>query len=190
MQFSSVTFVLGEAILGELSAKVTHQPVARDLGDDAGGSDAQADAIAVDDGRLRKGKRDDGQPVDQSVIRRFDQGFDRQTHGAVARAQNVDPIDLDGINNTDSPSDFGIRDQVAINLFAQFRRELFGIVQATMTEFFRKNHSGGDDWSCQGAAASFINPGNARDSDGAELFLVTKSAAPIHPRKSLANLRE
>ncbi len=186
MQFSSVAFVLAEAILGELSAKVTHQPVACDLGDDAGGSDAQADTITVDDSRLRKGKRDDGQPVDQSVIRRFDQGFDRQTHGAVAGAQNVDPIDLDGINNTDSPSDFGIRNQVAINLFAQFRRELFGIVQATMTEFFRKNDSRGDNRTRQCTTAGFVNPGDARDSDGAEFFLVTKSAAPIGHRQKLS----
>jgi hypothetical protein len=184
MQFSSVTFVLAEAILGELSAKVTHHPVARDLGDDASGSDAQADAIAVDDGRLRKWKRDHRQPVDQDVVGRFDQGFDRQAHGAVARAQNVDPIDLDGINNTDSPSDFGIRDEFAIDLFAQFRRELFGIVQMTMTKFFRKNDSRGDNRTRQRAAASFVNPSDTRDSDGAEFFLVTKSAAPIHQRES------
>jgi hypothetical protein len=180
MQFSSVAFVLAEAILGELSAKVTHHPVARHLGDDAGGSDAQADAIAVDDGRLRKWKRDDGQPIDQSVIWRFDQGFDRQTHGAMARAQDVDPIDLDGINNGDSPSDFGSRDQVAINLLAQFRRELFRIVQASMAEFFGKNHCGCDDWTRQCPAARFVNPRNARNSDGTEFFLVTKSAPPIH----------
>jgi hypothetical protein len=190
MQFSSVTFVLGEAILGELSAKVTHHPVARHLGDDAGGSDAQADAITVDDGRLRKWKRDDGQPIDQSVIWRFDQGFDRQTHGAVARAQDVDPIDLDGINNGDSPSDFGSRDQFAIDFLAQFRRELFRIVQAAMTKFFGKNHCGRDDWTGQRTAAGFINPRNARNSDGTEFFLVTKSAPPVHPRKSLADLRE
>ncbi len=190
MQFSSVTFVLGEAILRELSAKVTHHPVARHLGDDAGGSDAQANAIAVDDGRLRQRKRDDGQPIDQNVIWRFNQGFDRQTHGAMARAQDVDPIDLDGINNADSPSDFGIRDQVAINLFAQFWRELFRIVQAAMTEFFAENHCGCDDWTRQCPAARFVNPGNPRDSDCAEFFLVTKSAPPIHPHKSLAGLRE
>jgi hypothetical protein len=118
MQFGSVTFVLAEAILGKLSAKVTHHPIACDLGDDAGGSDAQADAIAVDDGRLRKWKRDHRQPVDQDVVGRFDQGFDRQAHGAVARAQNVDPIDLDGINNTNSPSDFGMRDEFAIDFLA------------------------------------------------------------------------
>jgi hypothetical protein len=184
MQFSSVTFVLAKAILGELNAKVTHHPIACDLGDDAGGSDAQAETITVDDGRLRKWKRDHRQPVDQDVVGRFDQGFDRQAHGAVARAQNVDPIDLDRINNTDSPSDFGIRDQLAIDLFAQFRRELFGIIQTTMTKFFSKNDSRGDNRTRQRAAASFVNPSDARDSDGAEFFLVTKSAAPIHQRES------
>ena len=118
MQFSSVTFVLAETILWKPRAKVTHHPVACDLGDYAGGSDAQADAITVDDCGLRKRKRDYRQPVDQDVVGRFDQGFDRQAHGAVARAQNVDPIDLDGINNTDSPSDFGIGDQFAIDFLA------------------------------------------------------------------------
>ena len=110
VQFSSVTFVLAEAILGESRAKVTHHPVARDLGDHAGGSDAQADAINVDDCRLRQRKRNYGEPIDQDVVGWLEQGLNRHAHGAVARAQNVDPIDLDGINNTDSPSDFGIGD--------------------------------------------------------------------------------
>jgi hypothetical protein len=125
------------------------------------------------------------------VVGLFDQRFDRQAHGAVACAQNVDPIDLDGINNTDSPSDFGIRDQIAINLFAQFRPELFGIVQAAMTEFFRENHRGCDNWTCQRTAAGFINPRNAHNSDGTEFFLVTKAAPPVgHRRKPSTDLRE
>ena len=118
MQLGSVTLMLAERILRKLCAKVTHHPVACDLGDHAGGSDAQADAITVDDCGLRKRKRDYRQPVDQDVVGRFDQGFDRQAHGAVARAQNVDPIDLDGINNPDSPSEFGISDQFAIDFLA------------------------------------------------------------------------
>jgi len=118
MQFGSVTFVLAEAILGEPRTKVTHDAVARDLGDHACGSDAQANAIAVDDGRLRKRKWYYRQAVDQDVLGRFHQGFDRHAHGAMARAQDVDPIDLDGINNTDSPSDFGISGQFAIDFFA------------------------------------------------------------------------
>jgi hypothetical protein len=59
-----------------------------------------------------------------------------------------------------------------------------------MTEFFGENHCGCDDWTRQCPAARFVNPGNPRDSNGAEFFLVAKSAAPVHPRKSLADLRE
>jgi hypothetical protein len=190
MQFGSVTFMLAEAILGELSAKVTHHTVARDLGDDAGGSDAQADAIAVDDGRLRKWKRDHRQPVDQNVFGLFDQGFDRQAHRLMARAQNIDAIDLDGIDRANCPSDFRIGRQIRINFLAQFRRKLFGIVQATMTKFLRKDYSSGDNWTRQGTTPSFVNPGDLRDAGGAEFFFVTKSASPIHLRKSLADLRD
>jgi len=118
MQFCSVTFVLAETILRELSAKVTHHAIPRYLGDHAGGSDAQTDAITVNDGRLRKWKRDHRQPVNQDVVGRFNQGFDRQAHGAVARAQNIDPINFDGINNTHGPSDFGISGQFAIDFLA------------------------------------------------------------------------
>jgi hypothetical protein len=78
--------VLAEAILGELRTKVTHDAIARHLGDHAGGSDAQADAITVDDGRLRKRKWNHRQPVNQNMLGRLNQGFDRLSHGAVARA--------------------------------------------------------------------------------------------------------
>jgi hypothetical protein len=71
MQFCSVAFVLAETILRELRAKVTHDPIARDFRDHACCSDAQADAIAIDDCRLWKRKRDDGQTVNQNVFRRF-----------------------------------------------------------------------------------------------------------------------
>ena len=84
----------------------------------------------------------------------------------------------------------GLDDQFAIDFLAQFRRKLFGIIQSTMAEFFGKNHCGGDNRTRQSAAPGFIDSGNARDSGGAQFFLVTKSASPVHPRKSLADLRE
>jgi hypothetical protein len=180
MQLGSITFMLAERILWKLRAKVTHHPVPHDLGDHAGGSDAQTNAITVDDGRLRKWKRDHRQPVDQDVVGRFDERFDGQAHGAMARAQNVDPIDLDRINNTDSPSDFGIGDQIRIDFLAQFWRQLFGIIQATMTKFFRKNYCGGNNRTRQRPATSFINSCNSRYAGGAQFFLVTKSASPVH----------
>ena len=118
MQFGAVTFMLAERILWKLRAKVTHHSVARDLGDDAGGSDAQADAITIDNSRLRKWERDDRQTIDQNMIGMVDQRVDCKAHGFVTRTQNVDSIDLYGIDNTDSPYDFGISNQFAINLLA------------------------------------------------------------------------
>ena len=180
MQFGSVAFVLAEAILRELGAKVTHHPVARYLGDHAGGSDAQADAVAVNNRGLRKRKRNDWQSIDQNMIGRIDQCCDCQAHRSMARAQNVDAINLNGIDSADRPSDFGIGHQIRIDLLAQFRCKLLGIVQAAMTEFFRKNYCGGYNRTRQCPATSFINPGNPGDAGSAEVFLITKSAAPAH----------
>jgi hypothetical protein len=185
MQLSSIAFVLVEAILRELGAKVTHHPVARYLGDHAGGSDAQTDAVTIDDGGLRKWKRNDRQPVNQDVVRRFDEFCDRQAHGPMARAQNVDAIDLGGIDSANRPSDFGIGHEIRINFLAQFRGELLGIVQATMTKFFRKNYRSRDNRTCQRTTPSLVDPGNIRDAGGAQFFLVTKSASPIHFRDSM-----
>jgi hypothetical protein len=180
VQLGSVTFVLAEAILRELGAKVTHHPVARYLGDHAGSSNAQTDAVAINNRSLRKRKRNDGQPIDQDVLRRIDQSRDRQAHRSMARAQNIDAIDLDGIDNANGPSDFGVGDQLPINFLPQVRRELFGIVQAAMTEFFRKNYCSSHNRTRQCPPTSFINPGNPRDAGGAQFFLVTKSASPVH----------
>ena len=109
MEFCSVTFVLAETILRKLRTKVTHDPVSRDLCDHACGGDAQADAIAIDNCRLRKWKRNDRRTINQNVIRRFEQRFNRETHRTMARAQDVNPVDLNRIDNTNSPSDFRIR---------------------------------------------------------------------------------
>jgi hypothetical protein len=118
MQFCPVTFVLAEEILWELRAKVTHDPVARDFRDHACRRNAQADAIAIDNCCLRKWKRNHRQTINQNVVRRFEQCFNRETHRTVAGTQDVNPVDLNRIDNADGPSDFGIRNQLAINLFA------------------------------------------------------------------------
>jgi hypothetical protein len=71
MQFRSVTFVLAEAILRELGAKVTHDPVACDLRNHTRCGDTQTDAIDIDNCGLWKWKRNYGQTVNQNVLRRF-----------------------------------------------------------------------------------------------------------------------
>jgi hypothetical protein len=100
----------------------------------------------------------------------------------MARPQNIDAIDLDGIDSADRPPDFGIGYEIRINFLAQFRCKLLRIVQATMTKFFRKNYSSGDNWTRQGTTPSFVNAGDLDDAGGAQFFFVTKSASPIHFR--------
>ena len=180
VQLGSVTFVLAKAILWELRAKVTHHPVAGYLGDHAGGSDAQTKTVSIDDRSLRERKRNNWQPIDQDMIRRIHQGRDRQAHRSMARAQDVDAIDLDGIDNADRPSHLRIGYQIQINFLPQFRRKLFGIVQATMTKFFGQNYGGGNNRTRESTTPCFVNSSDLRNARGAQFFLVTKSAPPAH----------
>jgi hypothetical protein len=190
VQLGSVTFVLAETILRELCAKVTHHLVARYLGDYAGSSDAQTNAVAVDDGCLRNRERNNGQSIDQDMLRRIDQSLDREAHRSMAGTQNVNAINLYGIYHADGPSDFRIGHQLRINFLSQFRRKLFGIVQATMAEFFGKNYCSGHDRTRQCSSTSLIDPRDPGQAGSAQFFLVTKSASPVHLRKSLADLRD
>jgi hypothetical protein len=182
--------MLLEAILREFQAKVTHHPVPRHFGDHAGGCDTQTDAVALNNGGLWKWKGDHWESIDQDVVGRVHECGDRKAHRLVTCAQNVDTINLHGVHNADRPSDFWITDQLQIDLIAQFRPQLFGIVQPAMPEFFRKNYSSGYNRTCQRTTAGFVNPRNLSGTSGAQFFLVTESASPVHLRKSLANLRE
>src|SRR5206468_1493725 len=92
----SVTFVLGETVLGELFVDARHNAVARDLGDDAGGGDGEAFAVAFDDGGLRDADGRDVQAVYEDVIGFDGQGVEGQLHRPPGGAEDVVAInDLD-----------------------------------------------------------------------------------------------
>ena len=137
MQFGAVTFMLAEAILRKARTKVTHDPVARYLRDHARRGDSQANAIAIDNRGLRQWKRKHRQPVNEHVLRCGQQRRDRDFHRLVRRAQNIDPINLNVIDDSGRPPHIWIRCKSEIDFFAQFGGELFGIVQFPVPEFFR-----------------------------------------------------
>jgi hypothetical protein len=185
MDLSAVTLMLAEAILRKMGAKVTHHSVTRNFRDHTGSGDAEAEAIAIDNSGLGNWKRNNGQAINQHVVRRAGERCNGLAHRSVSGAQNIDSVDLHRIDNTDRPTEVGIRNQVAINFFPYFRRELFGIVQTPVTKFSRKNDGGGYNRAGQSTASSLVDPSDASGANGAEFFLVTKSTAPIHAAANL-----
>lgn len=161
MQLGAVALVLAETIMRELRAKVSHQTVARDLRDDARGRDAQAQAVAIDDCGLRKRKRKDRQAIDQDMVGRNAQSCEGDAHRLVRRAQDVDAIDLDRVDNPDRPDDLGMIRQIAVNFFPQLRGELFRIVQCAVPESLGQNRSRRDYGAGERAPAGFIDSGDA-----------------------------
>jgi len=125
MKFGAVALVLVETIFGKLLAEVTHDPVARHFRDHARRGNRQAIAIAIDDRGLRKRKWKNGKAVDEHVFWRKRESGECDPHRLMRRAQNVDPIDLEMINNADGPRDLGVGKQLVVNLIATFRRKLF-----------------------------------------------------------------
>jgi hypothetical protein len=49
------------------------------------------------------------------MVGRLDKSLDCHAHGPMACAQDIDAVDLDRINDADTPSDFRIGDQFAID---------------------------------------------------------------------------
>src|SRR5256884_8388296 len=128
VQFGAVALVLVETIFGKLRAEVTHDSVARHFGDHARGRDGQTVAIAVNNCGLRKWKWKNRTTIDQNVIGRKRERAQRDSHRFVRRAQNINPIDLEMIDNANAPRDLAVRNDLVVDFFAQFRRELFRIV--------------------------------------------------------------
>ena len=128
MQLGAVTFVLAETIFRKTRAEFAHHRIARHFRDHARGRDAQAEAIAIDDRSLRERKRINGKAVDEHMLRLRAQCRNGDAHRLMARAQDVDPINLDGIHHTDRPGNVDVNSKLLINFFAQFRCELFRII--------------------------------------------------------------
>ena len=128
MDLSAVTFMLAEAILRKMGTEVTHHSVTGNFRDHTGSGDGKAEAIAIDNSGLGNWKGNNGQAINQHVVRRAREGGNGLAHRSVRGAQNIDSVDLHRIDNTDRPIQVGIGDQVVINFFAQVRRKLFGIV--------------------------------------------------------------
>ena len=180
VQFRAVAFVLAEAIFRETRAEVPHNRVPRDFRDHARGCDGKAVAIAIDNRRLGQGKRKHREAVDEDMLGLHGQRLDGEAHRLVGGSQNVDRVDLDGIDDADRPANRLVRHELFVNRLPFFREELFGIVQLPVPEFLRKDDRGGNDRSGEGSTSSLVDPGDAGNAERPKFAFMSKTAATIH----------
>jgi hypothetical protein len=95
MDLSAVTFMLAEAILRKMGTIVTHHSVPRNFRDHTSSGDGKAEAIAIDNSRLRNWKGNYGKAIDQHVVGRAGECCNRLAHRSMRGAQNIDPVNLD-----------------------------------------------------------------------------------------------
>ena len=101
----TVTFVGCERVLGILFIELLHPLIARDFGEDAGGCDAEAFSIAVDDGGLRNGKIGYRQAVDEGVVGALSECGDGASHAVAGGLEDVEAIDFGGLDFDDCVKD-------------------------------------------------------------------------------------
>src|SRR5947207_10659342 len=95
-------------------------------------------------------------------------------------AQDVDRVNLNRIDDSDSPQDRVVVDQFAVNFFAAFGQKLFGVVKPPMPKFFGEDDRGGYDGAGECAATCLVNPGDCRDTKGAQSAFMPETTTTIH----------
>jgi hypothetical protein len=56
------------------------------------------------------------------------QPLEREPHRLVRRAQNIDLIDLEGVDHADAPNNIVARHQLVVDFLAQLGQELFRVL--------------------------------------------------------------
>ncbi len=140
-----------------------HQPVACDLGDDRGGSDGKAEAVARHHGADRAGQDRRNVAVDEGVCRRRRQRRHGAAHGEQGGLEDVQPVDLGDVGDADA--DLHVVPDRIVERLARRPRQLLGVVDAGRE---RGRHPAilndrrcRDDRSRPWPAASFVYSGDA-----------------------------
>jgi hypothetical protein len=118
------------------------------------------------------------------MLRLGGQAGDRGPHRFMGRAQNIDRVDLDRVDDADRPGDRTVRHEIAVNVFALFRQKLLRVVQLWVPEFLRKNDGRRYDRAGECASPRFIDTRDRGDAEGAEPSLMPESAPPIHRQEN------
>ncbi len=162
----AVAFVLGETVFGPLFVVFAHEAIAGDLGEDAGGGDAVALGVALDDGGLGHGERGHKASVHQRVGRGRVELGEGGVHRAVGGLEDIDVVDERRVDDADAEMDLRFRVNGGEKFLADFLGELLGVVetQEGFREAFgdplnRQHHRRRHNRTGERAAPGFVHTG-------------------------------
>lgn len=154
----AVALVDREVVAGNLVVHRDHDPVACDLREDAGGSDACRRAVAADHRERRRGQARNRESVGEDVSRCHVELCHRSTHTLDIGDVDTDPVDLVGVDDDNRPAR-GIPRDSTIEGFARGLGEAFGIVEISQRrQLSRLEHACGDhQWACARTPTCFVD---------------------------------
>src|SRR6185436_5294850 len=114
-----------------------------------------ASAVASDEGNLRHLQRLEGHRVEEQDVRPDVQILDRELHGQLARAEDVDAIDLARLDNADRDG-AGPREDHPADVEAVLVLDELRVVDAEQGRVGIEDHARGDDGTGETAAAHLI----------------------------------
>ena len=177
-----IAFVLSQAILGIDGIPFLHAGIAMRFGQDGGGGDRDAAAIAFDERfLLDEHVKLDG--VEEQVIGNNGQLLERRGHSLATGLIDIPGIDPLGVDLGDRTSE-GVLANALSELRAAVRSELLGVVETHDAALGIEYDGGGNHRAKQRAAAGFVE---ARDTSPAQFACCsfeTRGAKSAHSRKS------
>ncbi|MEY5026608.1 MAG: hypothetical protein RLZZ244_2136 [Verrucomicrobiota bacterium] len=172
----AVAFVLSEGVLGIGGVQFLHSIIARDLGEDACGGDAEAEGVPTDEGGLGDGEGVDGKSVDEGVVGGGGEAEDGAAHALVGGAEDVEAVDFLGVDFDDAGEDLGEGAEFCEDFLPGFRGELFGVGEFGVGEILGEDHRGDKKRAGEGAPSGLIDAGDAPKASGPERILVSEGA--------------
>ncbi len=157
-----------KAELRKLGVELPHDPIPRDLGDDAGGGDGKRAAVALDQRVVRQRKIPDRQAVDKAVVGRGFQGSDGAAHGEMGGAQDVQGVDFRRLGEGDSPLDIRAGGELLVERPAFGSAQFFRIIETGAGETVRQNDGCGGHRPGQRPPARLVHAGDPFQAAGME----------------------
>jgi hypothetical protein len=171
-----VAFMLRKSILGIQAVEDEHRTVTLDFGDDARGSNPEAQAVPTDKSRVRRGEIRHGQPIDEGMRRPGSKLQKCGSHAGVSGSKNVEAVDLSRSDVDRGSADGGVSGEFEVECVSAEGGEFFGVIEAGKVEFEREDDGGANQRTGKRPPTGFVNTGDGMETESGELFFVIERA--------------